>query len=240
MARRRAGDKGGRVPRAADDRNPLETLFFGGSDGLAHCRFAPGILEVGLIRSFGRLQLFAQGGHGFQNRGKNLSRLLPVLDHLFPPAFAVGIAGGRGQGAERIEPDRGSGGGGAGWRSSVWGRVPFDHFLRVSIERQAIKRQAIREWKVHEPRDDLMAEPVPDRLPFRREVGKRVRDRLPGIGGGVDEDGHGRDHGRIGGKAKQVLPFGRALDQQAVGPQVVQGAQQAARRAGTVVSNAEN
>ena len=102
ILRRRQLRQGWCVPRAANDRDALETLPLCGTNGLAHPGFALGFAlrfqcsEVGLNRRV------TQRSNGFQYRRKEVGAVVTVLDHVLPPALAVAEAGGLGQVTDRI------------------------------------------------------------------------------------------------------------------------------------------
>ncbi len=83
------------MPRPADDDDRACRFLHRGTDGPAHVRlalqFAAGGDEAG-----------ADGGHRVGDGIEGRWPVAAVFDHVLPPAFRVGVAGGRGEIAERV------------------------------------------------------------------------------------------------------------------------------------------
>jgi len=77
-------------------------------------------------------------------------------------------------------------------------------------------------------------------LPFGREDSEWVEGASTGFVGDVNEDGERRIHLLAGGETQDRVGVGWALDEDDVGLKVVQRIDKATRRAGTVMTDAED
>ena len=94
--------EGRAVPCATDHGDFLKAFLLRGANGFAHESFAAEF-AFGVEAGGGGLDArFAQCGHRFENGGKDFSGIAAMLDHVFPPAFGIGIAGGARERSERI------------------------------------------------------------------------------------------------------------------------------------------
>jgi hypothetical protein len=80
------------MPGPAHHRDAPKPLFLRRAHGLAHPCLALGLDRIGIGR-----RLLAQRGHGLQHSGEQIGAILTLLDHMFPPALAIAVAGGGGQ-----------------------------------------------------------------------------------------------------------------------------------------------
>ncbi len=139
-----------------------------------------------------------------------------MLDHVLPPALRVTVARCGGELAERI------------------GRCGVGHqFVGPLCSERHGHRQVDR-------RDRPVVSVRPrDRLPLGAERGERCKDRSAGFVGHVAEQRDGRNQAGTADPSETRFDVGGRLDEQDVGTQLVERADDRPRRSGPVVSDAE-
>ena len=173
------------VPGAADDGDALAG-FFRLAQGFAHPCFAQEVARIGLATRF------AQGGHGLIDGGEHFRAVAPLLHQRLPEGFAVGQAS---DGGEFVE---GVGGAGVGFavafvvckgfivcRFLCCGRRCFLFFFLI---------KAVRQRQIEKLQRDARLRGVADGLPFGREGGEGVVNRLLRCVRTVGEQGDRRLH----------------------------------------------
>ena len=83
--------------------------------------------------------------------------------------------------------------------------------------------------QIHHSHGEATPQPVAERLPLWREGREGVENRVTGLVGGVDEQGHWRAHLRVSQQRQHRLGVGRPLHQYGVGREIFQRPTQAAR-----------
>ena len=244
------------VPGAADHGDALVA----GLDGFAYRLPHEGLAQLLALRGaraaavFGRFG--AHGRHGLGDGAEQVFAVAALLDHVVPPALAVGIAGCMGEPVEGVVGDlrlrRFFTGCGFGGRCFVVFVVAqrlagfgFGCFLSlgglgfVGRARGLLDRHAVRLRQVDEAHRQVARHAPLQRLPFGRELGEGIEGREPRVLARVDQHRDRRAQVGMRHEGQQAFGVWRPFDQDAVGLQRLEGAQQAARAAGPVVADAE-
>ena len=142
-----------------------------------------------------------------------------MLDDVLPPALGIGLAGGRGERAERVGRRR---------RAAQQRRSRRRRPARLTASGRSIASTvgAVGERPAH-------------RLPLRAELGERREHGALGLGDDVAEQGDRRHEAGVADPAQRAVGIGRRLDEHDVGLQLVERAHHRARRARAVVADAE-
>ena len=198
-------------------------------------------VPVGVLAGSG-LRALAQGRHGLLDRREHVAILArAALDEGIPPALAIG---------ETREPRPVRRGDRAGGR----GRAPRSpRRAQAYRARPALSRFSWRLPPRFEPVgeldrvrqvDETQGRPMVEAMPHGHPFGREGREGEEGAGlrpvRPVDEQRHRRCHRRIGDERDQGVCIRRPFDEQAIGPERIEGRAQRAGRARPVVADAED
>ncbi len=215
----------GRVPGAAHHGDGALRLLRRLGDFAPHMRLAQRLL------SFGRRSGLAKRAHGLGDRGEDGRGLGIFLDDVAPPAFAVFIAAGGRQNADRIALDR-RGRWLGGRRGVLLRRLSgFDGLRRHETPARRDVDEARPGTVAHRPARGLV---------FGRIARKGPEDGAPRIVRRVGEERDRRHHRVVGEKRQQLGGVGRSLDEHQRGTQAVERLEEPPRRARPVMANAED
>ncbi len=206
----RPGGERRRVPGAADHDHALAPLALRGADGAPH---------VGLAQELARRVVGPRGAqlpHRLLDRGERGGGAVAQLDDVLPPPLGVGVAGGGGEGGERVAA-----------RPAV--------LRRVGVAR--CEERGCRQ--VDHAHVDAVRERPAERDPLRRERGEGVEDGAGRLGGVVGEQRDRRLHLLVRGQGEQRPGVGRPLDQDGVRLQLLEHRGDGAGGAGAVVADAD-
>ena len=223
------------MPGAADDSDALAG-FFRLAQGFAHPCFAQGVARVGVAAGF------AQGGNGFGDGGEHFCAVAPLLHQRFPEGFSVGQASDGGEFVEGV--------GGAGLFGGVFCFAPVfavDFIVFGSCVFSGVFIavfgcffvKAVRQRQIEKLQRDARLRGVADGLPFGREGGEGVVNRLLWRVRAVGEQGDRRLHVGFGSEREQCIGFRRPFEQDAVGLVFAQGGYEVAGGTRAVVADAK-
>ena len=199
------------MPGAADDDHALVPLALGGPDRPPH---------VGLAQELARRVVRPRGAelaHGLLDRCERGGRTVAQLDHVLPPALGVAVAGGGGEGGERVAA-----------------RAGVVTLAGVARREQGGGRQ------VDHARVDAVREGPAQRDPLRREGREGVEDGARRLGRVVGQQRDRRLHVLVRGKGQQRPGVGWPLDEHGVGLQLLERGRDGPRRAGAMVADAQD
>jgi hypothetical protein len=153
-----------------------------------------------------------QRRHRFLQGGEETDRIEPLLDLLLPPLLRVFVSRGARKRLQRVRA------------------APFAGLTRGELDRLR---------QIHEPRRNGVLRSPAQSLPFRREHGERVEDAASGRVRRIDEQGDGRGEVLVPGKPNQLVAVGRALDQEGIRDERIEGSAQRAGASRPVVADPE-
>ena len=225
------------VPGAADDGDAL-TGFFCLAQGFAHPCLAQGVARVGVAAGF------AQGSDGLGNGGEYFRAVATLLNQRFPEGFAIGQASNGGEFVEGIAVPGLFGGVFVFCFAPVFavdfivfGSCVFSGVFIAVFGCFFVK--AVRQRQVKELQGDTRSDGVADGLPFGREGGEGVVNRLLRRVRAVGEQGDRRAHRGVGGKRQQRVGLRRPFEEDAVGLELAQSGGEVAGGTRAVVADAK-
>ena len=226
------------VPGAADD-GDAPVGFFRLAQGFAHPCFTQGVARVSVAAGF------AQGADGLGNGGEYFRAVATLLNQCFPEGFAVGQAGDGGEFVEGIAVPGLFGGVFVFCFAPVFA-VDFIVFgscvfsgVFIAVVGRFFFIKAVRQRQIAKLQGNARLRGVAHRLPFRREGGEGVVNRLLRCVRTVGEQGDRRLHVGFGSEREQCVGLRRPFEQDAIGLEIAQGGYEVAGGTRAVVADAK-